>query len=85
MHHRLAPFTRRLAPVAAVLLLLSIGTFLMLELLPGNIVDSLIGGTGVKAGVLDPEGADLAPGPDAYFTLMDRIADSLVGCLKPEA
>jgi zinc transport system substrate-binding protein len=33
--------------------------------------------------VLDPEGADLTPGPDAYFTLMDRIADSLASCLAP--
>ena len=52
---------------------------------PAPIIDSLISGTGVRSGVLDPEGADLTPGPDAYFTLMDRIADSLVGCLKPEA
>lgn len=52
---------------------------------PAPIVDSLISGTGVKSGVLDPEGADLTPGPDAYFILMERIADSLAGCLKPEA
>jgi zinc transport system substrate-binding protein len=52
---------------------------------PAPIIDSLISGTGVRSGVLDPEGADLTPGPDAYFTLMERIADSLAGCLKPEA
>ena len=43
VRHRVAPFARRLTHVVAVLLMLSIGTFLMLELLPGNIVDSLIG------------------------------------------
>lgn len=52
---------------------------------PAPIIDSLIGGTGVKSGVLDPEGADLTPGASAYFILMERIADSLVGCLKPDA
>lgn len=50
---------------------------------PAPIVDTLVGGTGVKVGVLDPEGANLTPGPDAYFTLMDRIADSLATCLAP--
>jgi zinc transport system substrate-binding protein len=49
---------------------------------PAPIVDTLTSGTGAKVGVLDPEGADLDPGPDAYLILMDRIADSLVDCLK---
>jgi zinc transport system substrate-binding protein len=48
---------------------------------PAPIIDTLVGGSGVKVGVLDPEGADLVPGRDAYFTLMDRIADSLATCL----
>jgi zinc transport system substrate-binding protein len=52
---------------------------------PAPVVDTLLSGTDVKAGVLDPEGADLTPGPDAYFTLMERIGDSLAGCLKPSA
>ena len=52
---------------------------------PAPVVDTLLRGTGAKAGVLDPEGADLNPGPGAYFTLVERIADSLVGCLKPNS
>lgn len=40
---RLAFLGRRASHLAIVLLLLSIGTFLMLELLPGNLVDSLLG------------------------------------------
>jgi zinc transport system substrate-binding protein len=35
-----------------------------------------------RAAVLDPVGADLEPGPDAYFRLMNRLADQLVGCLQ---
>lgn len=50
---------------------------------PAPIVDTLVSGTGVKIGILDPEGADMTPGVDAYFTLMDRIADSLATCLQP--
>jgi zinc transport system substrate-binding protein len=50
---------------------------------PAPVVDTLVSGTRAKVGVLDPEGADLTPGPDAYFTLMDRIADSLASCLAP--
>jgi zinc transport system substrate-binding protein len=35
-----------------------------------------------RAAVLDPLGADLEPGPDAYFLLMRRLADQLVNCLQ---
>ena len=38
-------------------------------------------GTGAKTSVLDPLGADLPPGPEAYFTLMHHLADHLVNCL----
>lgn len=40
---RLGFIGRRAAHLAIVLLLLSVATFLMLELLPGNLVDSLLG------------------------------------------
>jgi zinc transport system substrate-binding protein len=34
----------------------------------GKVVDNLIEGTGARSGVLDPEGALLAPGPELYFS-----------------
>ncbi|MHA1568979.1 MAG: zinc ABC transporter substrate-binding protein [Alphaproteobacteria bacterium] len=43
----------------------------------------LVEGTGVRLGVLDPLGAGLAPGPEAYFTLMRRLARAFVTCLSP--
>jgi zinc transport system substrate-binding protein len=46
-----------------------------------RLVDSVIAGTTARSGVLDPEGGDLAPGPDLYFTLMSDLADSLANCL----
>lgn len=48
---------------------------------PG-LVRTIIEGTGAAADVLDPLGADVPPGGDAYFTSMRRIAGSLASCLS---
>jgi zinc transport system substrate-binding protein len=45
------------------------------------LIATLIRGTDVKEGILDPIGADIAPGPDHWFTLMDRLAASIRNCL----
>lgn len=45
------------------------------------LVDTIVQGTKAKKGVLDPEGAGLAAGPDLYPTLLRNIAASLKGCL----
>jgi len=47
-----------------------------------SLVATVIEGSGARAATLDPLGARLAPGPEAYFTLMRRLSTSLVGCLK---
>jgi len=39
--------------------------------------------TGARLGRIDPLGAGLSPGPEAYFTLMERLADDLIACLAP--
>lgn len=41
----------------------------------------IIEGTKARIAVLDPVGADIAPGADAYFMLMERLGASLAGCL----
>ncbi|QKT03075.1 zinc ABC transporter substrate-binding protein [Ectothiorhodospiraceae bacterium 2226] len=46
------------------------------------IVGTLIEDTGIRHGVLDPLGADIAPGPDAYFVLMRRLGAELAECLE---
>jgi zinc transport system substrate-binding protein len=46
------------------------------------LVRTAVEGTEAKVGVLDPLGADLAAGADAYFTLMTRLAAALTGCLN---
>ena len=47
-----------------------------------RIVATIIEGTGVKTGTLDPVGADIPPGQDAYFTLLSRLADDLAKGLQ---
>jgi zinc transport system substrate-binding protein len=47
-----------------------------------RIVAALVQGTAVRSGVLDPVGADIEPGPEAYFKLMRRNAKALADCLK---
>ncbi len=49
-----------------------------------RLVDTLLEGTSARAGVLDPLGADIAPGPDAYETMMQALADTLHNCLAGE-
>ncbi len=48
---------------------------------PPDLVHTIIEDTSARMGVLDPEGADIRPGPDAYFILMKRLGTALVSCL----
>jgi len=47
-----------------------------------SLVATVIEGTGARAATLDPLGAEIAPGEEAYFTLMRRLAADLTACLK---
>lgn len=47
----------------------------------GKVVAAVLEGTGAREGVLDPLGAGLAPGPDAYPQLLKNLADALRDCL----
>ena len=47
-----------------------------------RLVRTVVEGTAAKTGTLDPLGADLKDGPDLYFELMRRNADSLRTCLS---
>ena len=49
------------------------------------LVTTIIDGTTAKTGELDPLGAALTPGPQAYFDLIRNIATSMVGCLSPDS
>lgn len=45
-----------------------------------DLVKTVIGGTFARVGVLDPIGADIPPGADAYPILLDRLAAALRDC-----
>jgi zinc transport system substrate-binding protein len=45
----------------------------------------IIEGTGAKIATLDPLGAALAPGTDAYFTLMKNLGTALSACLNSKS
>jgi zinc transport system substrate-binding protein len=47
------------------------------------VVGTIVEGTGARAGTLDPLGARIPPGPEAWFALMDGLAGSLERCLLP--
>lgn len=46
------------------------------------LVQVLLEDSDARAGVIDPLGTGVAPGPDAYFELMDSNTDALVDCLS---
>ncbi|PWE31323.1 zinc transporter [Maritimibacter sp. 55A14] len=46
-----------------------------------RLADSLAEAGGARLGVLDPLGAEIAPGPDHYATLMRGIAGAMTACL----
>ena len=50
---------------------------------PPGLVATVVENTGAESAVLDPLGADLPSGPEAWFTLMDRLAANLQKCLAP--
>lgn len=45
------------------------------------LVETVIAGGNARRGVLDPLGADLPAGPDAYFQLLRGLSEALRGCL----
>ena len=47
-----------------------------------SLVTTIIEATGAKTGVLDPLGSEIPEGPEAYFTLINNLADNLVAGLK---
>ena len=51
---------------------------------PPRLIETIVAGTAVRVGVLDSLGADIPPGPDQWFTVMENMASSLVRCLRPE-
>lgn len=48
-----------------------------------DLVKTVVAGSFARVGVLDPIGAEIPPGADAYFALLTRLTSSLRDCLEP--
>jgi len=48
---------------------------------PEKLVKTVIKGSDVKSGILDPLGQGLEPGPDLYDKLLDNLTQDLLNCL----
>ncbi len=46
-----------------------------------RLIDTVIEGTNARSGVLDPIGADVPAGPDAYARILRTLTANLTGCL----
>ncbi len=46
------------------------------------LVNTLLQGTAARSGELDPIGAAVPPGPDAYATILHNLASALTNCLS---
>ena len=78
------PGARRLAEIrASIAALDAICVFTEPQFRPA-LVETLIAGSTARSATLDPLGAALPAGPEAYFALMRGLAGSLVGCLSPD-
>lgn len=75
------PSAKRLSAIRAKIAGLSAACVFAEPQFEPALVNTIVEGTKARTGVLDPEGADLAEGPDLYFTLMRKLASGLTGCL----
>ena len=48
-----------------------------------RLVNTVVEGTGVRTGTVDPMGASVDSGPELYFTLLRNMAAAFRGCLAP--
>jgi zinc transport system substrate-binding protein len=49
-----------------------------------SLLETAVEGSGVRIATLDPEGVDLAPGPELYFELVGHVADTMANCLSAQ-
>ena len=76
------PGARRLVELRARLIeLAAVCVFAEPQFRPTAIA-ALVEDTGARAATLDPLGATLAPGPEAYFSLLRNLARDLAECLE---
>ncbi|MCY3873195.1 MAG: zinc ABC transporter substrate-binding protein [Rhodobacteraceae bacterium] len=76
-----APSAKRLAELRSALSEDEVRCVFVEPQFKPDLVETIVEGTGVRTATLDPLGVDVEPGPDAWFTIMDDMADAFSECL----
>ena len=77
-----APSAERLAQVRGKITAVKAACVFREPQYDGKVVATVIEGTGAREGVLDPLGAGLTPGPQAYPQLIQNLGTALKDCLS---
>jgi zinc transport system substrate-binding protein len=78
-----APGARRLREIRARIAELGAVCVFSEPPFESSLVETVVEGSDARTGTLDPLGIRIAPGPQAYFELMDALAAALLSCLAP--
>jgi zinc transport system substrate-binding protein len=81
VHPENKPSARRLSQIRAKIVELKARCAFSEPQYNAALVRTAVEGTSARMGALDPIGADLAEGPDAYAQMMRNLAANLIGCL----
>ena len=76
------PGVKRIKEIRAKILSLNARCVFSEPQFESRLVATVIEGTNTRTGILDPLGADIPEGSDAYFQLMTRLGDNLYNGLK---
>ncbi len=79
----LKPGARRIAQIRRLIIDQNISCVFSEPQFSPAIIQTLTQGTGARAVVLDPLGADIQPGPTLYGELLTRMAQNMANCLTP--
>lgn len=75
------PEAKRLAELRAALAAYNIGCVFSEPQFEPDLVRTVVKGTRIRTGTLDPLGFGVEPGPDAWFTMMRGLGDAIAECL----
>ena len=77
-----APGAKRIAGIRAKIKALQARCVFSEPQFESRLVQTIIEGTGARSAVLDPLGANLPPGENSYFILLNNLADELIAGVR---
>ena len=76
------PSARRLSDLRATIRRLDAACVFSEPQMQAALVETVVEGTAMRQDILDPLGAAIPPGPEAYFAMMKANSEALVRCLS---